>query len=1105
MAVWKLFCLGRPILELDGKPVKLEMRKSLALLIYLRLSDHDFSRETLSTLFWPEYDQQHAQSNLRRILSSLNKSINEHFLESDRNKIGLVNRSKIWLDVDRFSQIVFSINAHSQNENQTSPDFLSQLEEAVRLYQGDFLDGFNLGDSPGFDEWQSLQRESLRQELSKVLETLTVGYSTRSEWEPAVTYARQWLALDRLNDSAQRMLIEIYTQSGQRNLAMRQYQEFLRLLKGDGDRSPDKETLAIIDQQKSRDSFPDGGSEIPISTPKQVVPILKTKLYIPLSHQAIVNRDRLISRLDQGVQRPLTLISSPVGSGKTTILVDWAKHSQMPIAWISLDNGDSDPTRFLTYLILAIDSLYDGVGGDCLAMLQTFQPLPWELTLTQFIIQLEAINEPFVLVLDDYQFIESQSIHELLTFLLDHLPPKLHIILSTRSEPPLPLSRLRARGQLYELRADDLRFLPEETDQLLNQIMRLNLNSEEISTLENRTEGWVVGLQMVGIALNSIEGSKTQFIQSFTGSHRYILDYLVEEVLNHLPDRVQNFLLQTSVLGRLSASLCDTVIGKFEEGLAIISQSQNSTKNHTNTPFTNSHQILEYLERANLFLIPLDGERYWFRYHHLFADLLRSRLRQSLPDKENILHDRAAKWYEQEGMIDEAVYHATSAKNIEHAVKMITQYALKMIANGEMQTVQKWLDILPEEEFLNRPWLDIYQAWVWLILGQVDGVPLALSHAEKNIHTEHPDTEDLQGNIALLRAEYTLLNGNQAQSIELLNDAQRLISKESVIPRMFLPLLFGDEYLFIGDMEKASHYLREASNLSRQFGNIYISLLSLGTLGYAYRFQGKLREAEQIFQEAIRLGTDKCGQHSILLSSPLIGYSDVLYEWNKLEMALKLAEEGIRSAERVGRANLIVHGYIALGQALQAQGDFESVGEAIQKAEQWILSHKVNSLTSSRLINLKFKYWLATNKPEEINRWESDYVVKIDDNLIHPAILELVAQARKFIFQREEQRALNLLLNLDRIVAVKGLTSTLIQIRLLLSLVLLGRGDIHKSANYFEMCITLAEPGGFLRIFMDEGPQVIQLINEYQKQVKDGRLELNQALQMYTDTIRNLM
>ena len=364
-------------------------------------------------------------------------------------------------------------------------------------------------------------------------------------------------------------------------------------------------------------------------------PILATKLYIPPPRPKVVLRPRLIERLNEGLHRKLTLISAPAGFGKTTLVSAWVAGCDRPVAWLSLDEGDSDPARFLSYLIAALQTIAANVGEGLLAMLQSPQPPPPETILTALLNEIAAIPEPFVLVLDDYHAVDARAVDEALAFLLEHLPPQMHLVIATREDPQLPLARLRARGQLTELRATDLRFTPSEAAGFLNQVMGLNLSAEDIAALETRTEGWIAGLQLAALSMQGHQDA-AGFIQSFTGSHHFVLDYLMEEVLQQQSESVQTFLLRTSILDRLCGPLCDAVLLD---------------------PSASGQETLEYLERANLFIVPLDNERRWYRYHHLFADLLRQRLQQSTVspggDEGRLideLHRRASIWYEDNGL-----------------------------------------------------------------------------------------------------------------------------------------------------------------------------------------------------------------------------------------------------------------------------------------------------------------------------------------------------------------------------------------------------------------------------------------------------------------------
>ena len=377
------------------------------------------------------------------------------------------------------------------------------------------------------------------------------------------------------------------------------------------------------------------------------MPILATKLYIPLPRTNVVLRPRLIERLNEGLHRKLTLISASAGFGKTTLVSEWVAGCERPVAWLSLDEGDNDPTRFLTYLVAALQTIAPNIGEGVVGALQSPQPPPTESILTALLNEIAALPDKFVLVLDDYHVIDAKPIDDALTFLLEHLPPQMHLVITTREDPQLPLARLRARGHLTELRAADLRFTPAEAAAFLNQVMGLDLSAEDIAALETRTEGWIAGLQLAALSMQGRE-DVPGFIRAFAGDNRYIVDYLVEEVLQRQPDHVRSFLLQTAILDRLNGPLCDAVTGQ-EEGNA----------------------RLEALERGNFFVVPLDDKRHWYRYHHLFADVLSAHLMAEQPDQVATLHRRASEWYEQNGSAADAIRHALAAEDFARAADLV--------------------------------------------------------------------------------------------------------------------------------------------------------------------------------------------------------------------------------------------------------------------------------------------------------------------------------------------------------------------------------------------------------------------------------------------------
>ncbi|PKO21270.1 MAG: hypothetical protein CVU38_15670 [Chloroflexi bacterium HGW-Chloroflexi-1] len=472
-------------------------------------------------------------------------------------------------------------------------------------------------------------------------------------------------------------------------------------------------------------------------------PILATKLYIPPPRPKIVLRPRLIERLNEGLPsgRKLTLISAPAGFGKTTLVSEWAAGCGQPVAWLSLDEGDNDPTRFLAYLVAALQTLalseVEGIaaniGAGVLGALQSPQPPPTESILTALLNEVTTIPDNFILILDDYHVIDSKPVDNALTFLLEHLPPKMHLVIATREDPHLPLARLRARGQLAELRAADLRFTPAEAADFLNQVMALNLSAEDIAALETRTEGWIAGLQLAAI---SMQGHKdtTSFIKSFTGSHHFVLDYLIEEVLQQQSASVQTFLLRTSILDRLCGPLCDAVLLD---------------------PSASGQEILEHIEQANLFIVPLDNERHWYRYHRLFADLLRQRLHQSASSGDEgrgvaDLHIRASAWYEDNGLEIEAFHHATAANDVERAERLMEGKGMPLHFRGAVAPVLHWLASLPVTVLNARPALWTTYASVSLVSGQQTGVEQKLQAAALQGAEPDDKTRDIIGRIAAI-------------------------------------------------------------------------------------------------------------------------------------------------------------------------------------------------------------------------------------------------------------------------------------------------------------------------------------------------------------------
>ncbi len=537
-------------------------------------------------------------------------------------------------------------------------------------------------------------------------------------------------------------------------------------------------------------------------------PILATKLYIPPPRPDIVIRPRLIERLNEGLRRNLVLISAPAGFGKSTLVSEWITGYGRQAAWLSLDEGENDPTRFLAYLVAALQTLAVNIGEGLSGVLQSSQPPPTETILTTLLNQIASIPDHFVLVLDDYHVIDARPVDYALTYLVDHLPPRMHLVIATREDPPLPLARLRARDQLTELRATDLRFTPSETAGFLNQVMGLKLSARDIAALETRTEGWIAGLRLAAISMQGHQDA-TGFITSFTGSHHFVMDYLVEEVLHQQPASVQAFLLRTSILDRMCGSLCDAVLLG---------------------PPASGQETLEYLERANLFIVPLDNQRRWYRYHHLFADLLRQRLHQSATSSTGDegkdmgeLHRRASAWYEDNGLELEAFHHAAAANDVERAERLIEGKGMPLQFRGAVTPVLNWLKSLPTAVLDARPSLWVTYASALSMAGQMTGVEQKLQAAEAALQSAHPDdrTRNLVGHIAAIRA---LVAATQNQVDVIIAQSRRALEylrPDNLPVRTATTWKLGIAYQIQGDRAAASRAYTEAISISQASGNLY--------------------------------------------------------------------------------------------------------------------------------------------------------------------------------------------------------------------------------------------------------------------------------------------
>jgi LuxR family maltose regulon positive regulatory protein len=695
--------------------------------------------------------------------------------------------------------------------------------------------------------------------------------------------------------------------------------------------------------------------------------LLTSKLHIPPPRPEMVQRPRLMERLATGLPggaRKLTVISAPPGFGKTTLLSEWAQamgaHRDAPlpqpgrvgVAWLTLDQGDNDPARFLAYLVAALQTLEIGpgatgpIGEDVLGALQMPQPLPLDALLTVLANDLATVPTPFLLILDDYHLIEAPQIHRAVSFLLEHMPPQMHLVISTRADPPLALSRLRGRDAITEIRTDDLRFTPGEAAAFLRQVMGLELSSEDVAMLETRTEGWIAGLQLAALALQGLAqkgrgevwgGEASDFVAAFAGDDRYIADYLVEEVLQHQPDPVQSFLLQTAILDRLSGPLCDAVL-RGDSGQPSMGRGL-SVPDHP-PPATNYAQsMLEMLERGNLFLLPLDQKRQWYRYHRLFADLLRRHLQQmpTLAAQVSELHLRASAWFEQNGYTAEAIGHALAAQDFERAAHLLEVATWTIISQGEITTLRGWLEALPEALIRSRPRLGLIHAWTLMAAMDLEAVEPCLREVEQRLATAGdataggPDPEGLLGEVVAIRASVASLRGDVTTTLELSREALARLPEENLRLRGLLANTLGSGYDSLGEVGQASEAFAQSAALSQAVGNTLIALIALGNLARVQEIGGQLRQAAATCRRALRLGAEQ-GRMPPAAGVAYVGLGRLLYEWDDLDAAMEHITKGIDMGRRAGIAELVAAGCAALARVHQAQGQQAAALGAIGEA-----------------------------------------------------------------------------------------------------------------------------------------------------------------------------
>jgi LuxR family maltose regulon positive regulatory protein len=694
----------------------------------------------------------------------------------------------------------------------------------------------------------------------------------------------------------------------------------------------------------------------------------------------------LIEQLNTGQDRKLTLISAPAGFGKTTLLTEWFRSSDEPFAWLSLDESDNNLNRFLTYLIAALEQIDDSIGDGISPLLEATGDPPVEPLTTMLINNIASIEVKFCLVLDDYHLITNQTIHQAINFFLEHLPPNVHIVISGRVDPPIAVSRMRARDQMTEVRPNDLRFVESEGRTFLNDLSGLELLPDDISALMSRTEGWITGLQLAALSMQGRQ-DKSEFVAAFSGSHHYIIDYLVDEVVARQSEEVRSFLYRTSILNRFCAPLSDAVL-----------------------EISNSTSIIQNIDEANLFLVHLDDQRRWYRYHHLFAEFLNQRLQEREPENVPDLHRRASIWFEDNDLLVEAIDHALQGEDFTRAAKLVESVGPDMMMRSEFDQLTSWLDAMPEELVENWPWLCIIRAWMYDRWAQFDIGENYLMHAEAVVDgntSSNPDEEEeiIRGQIAAIRALYAIKKGQIPQSIEYSNQALDYLP-EGYFNRGVAFYSLGWAKCTQGDLSGAIEVFQEGRRISQAAGNQILAQVIVLDIGVTQILQGHLHQAAETLREAIQFKYEKSEIKIPYAGSASVNLADILREWNKLDAAMSHLQEALEISIPAKLMDTIAIGFASMARVYLSQGDLEGAGEVCEKAERMVRDiPDLEPDTKTKTMGSCVWLLLAQNKLTEAARYAQERGLSADAEINYFIEFKHIIFARVLIYIGRENSA----------------------------------------------------------------------------------------------------
>jgi LuxR family transcriptional regulator, maltose regulon positive regulatory protein len=1079
----------------DGVPVPVRGAKQRALLALLALQrGRPVSADRLIDLLWGDGQAANPANALQAQIGQLRRTLGPAAILTTEAGYSLA-AGPGEVDVARFEQLVAKGRRLAAG-GELGPASAA-LGEALGLRRGEPLAEFT---SAGFFAAERVHLDELTLVAIESRAGADLGLGRHGE------LAGELEALCRehpLRERLWELLILALYRAGRQAEALRAYTEIRDRLAGELGIDPGpalRELQARIlaqDPSLGPASAPASPAPAPVVAPPKAAghlgdslvlpPLLETKLYVPRSRRALVPRPRLSERLDRGAASTLMLVSAPAGFGKTTLLTEWlaagpaAPAGERLVAWLSLDRGDNDPASFWTYVIAALRTVASGVGEGALALLQAPRSPPIETVLTVLLNDLGATAGDIVLVLDDYHVIDARDVQDGMAFLLDHLPPGLHVVIAGRADPALPLARWRARGELAEIRAAELRFTPDEAAAYLNEMMGLQLTARDVAALEGRTEGWIAALQLAALSMQGRD-DVAGFIAGFAGDDRYVVDYLGEEVLQRQPEPVQAFLLQTSILGRLSGPLCDAVTG------------QGGGK-----------AMLAALDRGNLFLVPLDDRRRWYRYHQLFADVLHARLLDEHPGEVPDLHRRASAWYQQNGEPSEAISHALAAGDYERAADLVELAIPAMRRTRQEATVRGWLELLPDEVVRVRPVLSVHFAGELLARGELEGVEARLRDAERWLDTtagicqgpqaapgemvvvDDDEFRRLPAGIEVYRAALAMARGDVPGTVRHARRTLELSPADEHLGRASAAGFLGLASWASGDLEAGHSAYAECMAGLRRAGYIADTFGCAIALADIRRTQGRLGEAMRTYEQALQRASQPGGPVLRGTADMYVGMSEVHRERGDLPAATRHLLRSQELGEHTGLPQNRYRWRVAMARVREAEGDLGGALDLLNEAERLYVGDFFPNVRP--VPALQARVWIAQGRLGEALGWVREQGLSVDDDLSYLREFEHVTLARVLLARYQDERAeaslheaTRLLERLLRAAEEGGRTGSVLEILVLQALARQARGDIPAALASLLRAVTLAEPEGYVRIFVDEGPPMASLLRAAAKQ-----------------------